>query len=73
MFPRPPQLFKGKGVTDDPVGEIYWKTANGVRLTGMPGYRGALNEDQLWQVSLMLLNAGKLPPAVRELVAQSPR
>jgi thiosulfate dehydrogenase len=70
MFPHPPQLFKGKGVTDDPAGEIYWKTANGVRLTGMPGYRGALNEDQLWQVSLVLLHAGKLPPAVKELVAQ---
>jgi hypothetical protein len=70
MFPRPPQLFKGKGVTDDPAGEIHRKTANGVRLTGMPGYRGALSEDQMWQVSLLLLNAGKLPPAVKELVAK---
>jgi mono/diheme cytochrome c family protein len=70
MFPHPPQLFKGKGVTDDPAGEIYWKTANGIRLTGMPGYRKTLTEDQLWQVSLMLLNAGKLPPAVKELVAK---
>src|SRR5690242_8597159 len=25
MFPKPPQLFEGKGVTDDPVGETYWK------------------------------------------------
>lgn len=73
MFPHPPQLFKGKGVTDDPVGEIYWKTANGIRLTGMPGFRGAMSENQLWQVSLMLLNAGKLPPAIKDLVAQSPR
>ena len=73
MFPHPPQLFKGKGVTDDPAGEIYWKTANGIRLTGMPGYRKTLSEDQMWQVSLMLLNAGKLPPAVKELVAQPAR
>ena len=41
MFPRPPQLFEGHGVTDDPAGETYWKVANGIRLTGMPGYGGA--------------------------------
>src|SRR5580704_1901851 len=39
-FPKPPELFKGHGVTDDPPGETYWKVANGIRLTGMPGYRG---------------------------------
>jgi hypothetical protein len=36
MYPQPPELFKGKGVTDDPAGETYWKVANGIRLTGMP-------------------------------------
>ena len=25
MFPKPPQLLKGHGVTDDRVGETYWK------------------------------------------------
>lgn len=25
MYPKPPQLFKGKGVTDDPPGATYWK------------------------------------------------
>ena len=62
MFPPPPQLFGGHGVTDDPVGETYWKAANGIRLTGMPAYKSSLNETQLWQVSLMLANADKLPP-----------
>jgi mono/diheme cytochrome c family protein len=70
MFPHPPQLFKGKGVTDDPAGETFWRTANGIRLTGMPGFRGTLTDVQIWQVSLLLLNAGKLPPPVRDLVAQ---
>ena len=69
MFPRPPQLFKGKGVTDDPAGETYWRTANGIRLTGMPGYRGAFTEQQLWQVSQFLATADKLPPSVRSLLA----
>ena len=68
MFPPPPQLFKGKGVTDDPVGETFWKAANGIRLTGMPAYRGSLSDDQLWQVSQLLATADKLPEAVKEVV-----
>ena len=69
MFPRPPQLMRGKGVTDDPAGETYWKAANGIRLTGMPGYRGSLSEEQLWQVSQFLATADKLPQSVRDLMA----
>lgn len=63
MFPHPPQLFKGHGVTDDPVGETYWIVENGVRLTGMPGFKNLLTEDQIWQVAQMLAHADKLPPA----------
>ena len=70
MFPDPPQLFKGHGVTDDPVGETYWKASNGIRLTGMPAYTGSLTETELWQVSLLLANADKLPPPVRGVVDQ---
>jgi mono/diheme cytochrome c family protein len=58
-------------VTDDPPGETYWKAANGIRLTGMPGYKGSLSETQLWQVSLMLANADKLPPSAKAAVAQA--
>ena len=64
-FPDPPQLFKGKGVTDDPAGETYWKVANGIRLTGMPAYSNSLSQDQMWQVSLLLANADKLSSTVR--------
>jgi thiosulfate dehydrogenase len=64
MFPPPPQLFHGHGVTDDEPGETYWKVANGIRLTGMPGFSGTLKADQLWQVSLLLANADKLPESV---------
>ena len=68
MFPRAPQLFaKHKngavGVSDDPVGETYWKIKNGVRLTGMPAYEKALTETQMWQVSLLLSRADKPLPA----------
>lgn len=70
MFPRPPQLFKGHGVTDDPAGETYWKVANGIRLTGMPAYTGALSEQDMWKVSVMLANADKLPNDVRTILQQ---
>jgi thiosulfate dehydrogenase len=64
-FPKPPELFKGKGVTDNPAGVTYWKVANGIRLTGMPGFTGSLSSEQMWQVSLLLSNAGKLPASVQ--------
>jgi mono/diheme cytochrome c family protein len=72
MFPRPPELFKGHGVTDDPAGETYWKVNNGIRLTGMPAYGGSLSKDEMWQVSLLLANADKLPPQVLEIPQKPP-
>ena len=48
MFPSTPQLWvkhrKGPvvGVSDDPVGETYWKVKNGIRLSGMPSYEKTL-------------------------------
>jgi thiosulfate dehydrogenase len=68
MFPKPPHLFRGKGVTDDPAGETYWKTANGIRLSGMPAYQRSLSEQQMWQVSLLLAHADKLPPEAESIV-----
>jgi thiosulfate dehydrogenase len=68
-FPPPPQLFQGKGVTDDPAGETYWKVANGIRLTGMPGFGKSLPTGEMWQVALMLANADKLPAAATAVLA----
>ncbi len=68
VFPRIPQLWAPHGngivgVSDDPVGETYWKVSNGIRLSAMPSYKGILNETQMWQVSLLLANADKPMPA----------
>jgi thiosulfate dehydrogenase len=68
MFPAAPQLWVKKksgavGVSDNPVGETYWKVKNGIRLTGMPSYGKALTEKQMWQVSLLLSMADKPLPA----------
>ena len=71
-FPIPPELFKGKGVTDDPPGETFWKIANGIRLTGMPRFNQSLSETQMWQISLLLANADKLPNSVTAVLAGQP-
>jgi len=66
LFPKPPQLFApDHGVTDDPIGEIFWKIKNGIRLTGMPGYSESLSDQEVWQVSQLLVTADKLPPEVQ--------
>jgi thiosulfate dehydrogenase len=69
MFPRPPELWNGAGVTDDDAWESYWKVENGIRMTGMPAFKDHLTETQIWQVSVLVKNAGKIPPAVRSELA----
>ena len=65
MYPKPPLLLEGKGVTDDEPGESYWKIFNGIRLSGMPGFSKSLSETQMWQLALLLANADKLPPSAK--------
>jgi mono/diheme cytochrome c family protein len=77
MFPDAPPLWEMHhhgtetmmGVTDDPPGETYWKVANGIRLTGMPAFKGVLSETEMWQESQLLARADKLlpPGALEEL------
>jgi len=74
MYPRAPQLWAPHrngvvGVSDDPVGETWWKVANGIRLSGMPAFDKVLNPTQIWQVSVLLKNAGQpMPPDVVKLL-----
>ena len=69
MYPHPPKLMEGKGVTDDEPGESYWKIMNGIRLTGMPGFKSGLSETQGWQVSLLVAHADKLPKSVHDTLS----
>lgn len=68
MFPHAPQLWvrhhNGKvvGVSDDPPGATYWKIDNGIRLTGMPSFKGILTEEQMWDVALLLHHANEQLP-----------
>ncbi len=72
MFPKPPKLMEGTGVTDDPAGETYWKVSGGIRMTGMPGFEKTLSTTQMWQVSLLCANADKLPASVKQSLAGWP-
>ncbi len=67
MYPHPPLLLQpDQGVTDDPVGETFWKVQNGIRLSGMPSFEGVLSTDEMWQVSMLLQQADHLPAAVQQ-------
>ena len=66
MFPAAPELLKGKGVTDDPEGETFWKVTNGIRMTGMPSFGKILDDKRRWQVTMLVSHADKLTPAARK-------
>jgi mono/diheme cytochrome c family protein len=66
MFPHATLLFKGKGVTDDPPSESYWKATNGIRLSGMPSFKESLTNTQLWQVAQLVANADKIPDSAKK-------
>jgi thiosulfate dehydrogenase len=70
MYPHAPLLFKGKRVTDNPPGETHWTVANGIRLTGMPGFKNTLTDT--WQVAQLLANANKISDSVRGMLAPNP-
>ena len=68
MYPKPTQLFRGTGVTDDPASESYWKAANGIRLSGMPAFKSKLTDTQLWQVSQLVAQADEIPESVKKVL-----
>jgi len=69
MFPPPPQFFDQKVMGNEPVGQNYWIIANGIRLSGMPGYKAALSEQQLWQVSQFLANRADLSASATAILS----
>jgi thiosulfate dehydrogenase len=71
MFPQPPLLVgPEKGVTNNSVGESFWKVKNGIRLTGMPGYSDSLSETEMWQAALIVAHAHDLPDSVKKLLSE---
>jgi len=70
MYPQPLQLFQpNEMVTDDPAGVTFWKAKYGIRLSGMPGFQASLSNEELWQVSVLLAGADKLPAPVEQALS----
>ena len=80
MYPHPPQFFRpGESAAYDAGRRYqpakrkdYWKVKNGVRLTGMPSFRGSFTEQQIWEVSQFVGNARNLPPAAIAVLENKP-
>ena len=71
FYPKPPNLLPpAKGVTDDPVGVTHWVVKNGIRFSAMPSFNQKLSDSEIWQVSLLLQNADKLPASVQDSLRQ---
>jgi len=68
MYPKPTQLFRGKGVSDDPASESYWKAANGIRLSGMPAFKSKLTDTQVWQVSQLVAHSNEISESVKKVL-----
>ena len=69
MFPKPPLLFRGMGVTDDEVWETFTVISGGIRMSGMPGFHDSLSDTQMWQVAQLVKNADKLPASAKAELA----
>ena len=65
MFPKPPLLFRGMGVTDDEAWESYANISGGIRMSGMPGFKDHLSDTQMWQLTQLVKNADKIPTSVK--------
>jgi thiosulfate dehydrogenase len=64
FYPPPPQLILDP--LDDPEWHIYYAVSTGVRYTGMPAWRHALSDQDIWKVVGFLSRVQKLPPKVQE-------
>ncbi|MGH9503661.1 MAG: c-type cytochrome [Terriglobales bacterium] len=64
FYPPPPQVILHP--LDDPEWHIYYAVRTGVRYTGMPSWKNALNEQEMWKVTAFLSRIEKLPPEVQD-------
>jgi thiosulfate dehydrogenase len=64
MFPKPSQLFRGTHHYMNPP-DSYWRTKNGIRMTGMPSFDKILSDTQIWQVSELLFHRRTISREIR--------
>jgi mono/diheme cytochrome c family protein len=56
-----------------PDGELRWIVANGIRMTGMPGFGASRSEQEIWQLVAALRRLPRLSPEERRALAADER
>jgi mono/diheme cytochrome c family protein len=64
LYPPAPNLIQNP--PDDPEWHVFYAIRTGVRYTGMPAWKKALSESDMWKVTAFLTRVEKLPPAVQD-------
>jgi mono/diheme cytochrome c family protein len=64
FYPPPPQVILHP--IDDPEWHIYYAIRTGIRYTGMPAWKNALSEQEMWKVTAFLSRIEKLSPEVQD-------
>lgn len=72
LSPPPPQFF-GDDRPDKPENQNYYITVHGIRMTGMPGWKDALNDQQIWKVVTFLSHIDNLPPKAKSVFSLNVR
>jgi len=63
-YPRALQF--AEDAPDMPENQNFYIIQHGIRLSGMPGWKGTLSEQETWQVTTFLSHMDKLPAQVSE-------
>ena len=70
LNPPPPQFMKD--MADMPENQNFFILQHGIRWTGMPGWKNILSDQQLWQLVTFLSHMHDLPPAAKQVFAETP-
>jgi thiosulfate dehydrogenase len=62
FYPRAPQFVEDP--PDMPENQNFYIIQHGIRLSGMPAWKGAISDQETWQVTTFLSHMDKLPPQV---------
>lgn len=64
LYPRAPQFLED--APDMAENQNFYIIQHGIRMSGMPAWKRALSEQQMWQVTTFLSQMDKLPPQVSD-------
>jgi mono/diheme cytochrome c family protein len=60
LEPQPPYLLDSSQQFTS--AQLFWIVSHGIKMTGMPSWRGTLTDDQIWDAVALLQAMPKMPP-----------